>query len=175
MNRHHQSRKSSSSIAPKLEQGVNATQMSTPPQPVSVLSPKSRPTPPSHANSPPGSGQPFGGPPALSPPVSDSMSLRTSAQAPAAKNHPLSPVPASPSTSRPNSAVPHPGTAQSAARAAPVTTASPSTVSSAAGYYPTPAFQNHMEQLGRFKSRVCFSNALLLTAEQSKSMMRKAR
>ncbi|MBE3041906.1 hypothetical protein IMZ48_04855 [Candidatus Bathyarchaeota archaeon] len=151
MNRHHQSRKSTSSVGPKLETNVGATQMSTPPQPASVLSPKSRPTPPSHANSPSSSGQPFGSQRALSPPVSDSMSLHASAPPAAARNHnhPLSPVPASPAMSRPDPGVPHQATARSAR--APVATGPPSVAStSAAGFYPTPAFQSHMDQLGAF-------------------------
>ncbi|SPO01142.1 related to MEAB protein [Cephalotrichum gorgonifer] len=147
MNRHHQSRRSISSIAPKLEPGVS--QMNTPTQTTGIMSPKSRPTPPSHANSPTSSGPTFGSQPALSPPVSDSVSLRTSGTPAAPKQHPLNSVPASPATSRAGSTVPHSATVRAAARNPPqAPNAQPvTTPTSTAGFYPTPSFQNHMEQL----------------------------
>ncbi|KAI3336368.1 hypothetical protein HD806DRAFT_3448 [Xylariaceae sp. AK1471] len=51
LNRHHNSRRSASSIAPKVEPGVTSVPNQTNIQP-SVASPKTRPTPPSHAASP---------------------------------------------------------------------------------------------------------------------------
>ncbi|TGO90964.1 hypothetical protein BPOR_0044g00020 [Botrytis porri] len=64
MNRHHQARRSNSSIAPKLEPGVSfhANQ-----------SPQSRPTPPSHASSPTTSSPSFNNQGVLTPPSSDSQ------------------------------------------------------------------------------------------------------
>jgi hypothetical protein len=156
MNRHHQSRRSTSSIAPKLEPGVG--QLATPPQPPSVLSPKSRHTPPSHANSPTGSAPTFGSQPALSPPASEVGPLRT--PAPTAQ-HQLSPVPGpmpiSPPTTRP--VIPMPPTSaalnarmgpMSAVSATVTPTTTPGGVTSptaASGYYATPSFQSHIEQL----------------------------
>ncbi|CAI4217893.1 unnamed protein product [Parascedosporium putredinis] len=133
MNRHHQSRRSVSSIAPKVEPGVG--QLATPPASLS-----------------------FGAPPAPSPPASEVGPLRTPATAP---QHQLSPVPGpaaiSPAKSRPNPAL---SSASSAAnsRFATATAASsvvtpnatPATITSpnaASGYYATPSFQNHIEQL----------------------------
>ncbi|KAI2637553.1 hypothetical protein GGS21DRAFT_512056 [Xylaria nigripes] len=60
LNRHHNSRRSTSSIAPKIEPGVT----SAPGQAImqsSVASPKSRPTPPSHAASPTNPTPPYTG------------------------------------------------------------------------------------------------------------------
>ncbi|PKS10226.1 hypothetical protein jhhlp_001976 [Lomentospora prolificans] len=162
MNRHHQSRRSVSSIAPKVEPGVG--QLATPPQPPSVLSPKSRHTPPSHANSPTGSAPTFGSQPALSPPASEAGPLRTPATAPQHQLSPVpGPVPISPPTSRPIPTLPPTSTAANT-RLANVATVSgaatpnttPGTVTSpngAAGYYTTPSFQNHIEQLGGFQSQ----------------------
>ncbi|KAM0150049.1 hypothetical protein ACHAPG_009052 [Botrytis cinerea] len=64
MNRHHQARRSNSSIAPKLEPGVSfhANQ-----------SPQSRPTPSSHASSPTTSSPGFNNQGVLTPPSSDSQ------------------------------------------------------------------------------------------------------
>ena len=159
MNRHHQSRRSISSIAPKVEPGMG--QLATPPQPPSVLSPKNRHTPPSHTNSPTSSAPTFGSQPALSPPASDVGPLRTPAAVP---QHQLSPVPGpgpiSPPTARPvpvmapTSAAANPRLATVSTASASVTpTTTPGTVTSptaASGYYTTPSFQNHIEQLGGF-------------------------
>ncbi|OTA93226.1 hypothetical protein M434DRAFT_11766 [Hypoxylon sp. CO27-5] len=76
LNRHHHARRSGSSIAPKLEPGVTSL-----PQPTgvqqSLASPKTRPTPPSHAASPTNPTPPFGNQATASPAPSDHTSMRT--------------------------------------------------------------------------------------------------
>lgn len=64
MNRHHQARRSNSSIAPKLEPGVSFH---------NNQSPQSRPTPSSHASSPTTSSPGFNNQGVLTPPSSDSQ------------------------------------------------------------------------------------------------------
>ncbi|CAD6442707.1 cc3c6c69-0743-4d6a-91dc-2d46e560208f [Sclerotinia trifoliorum] len=64
MNRHHQARRSNSSIAPKLEPGVSFH---------NNQSPQSRPTPSSHASSPTTSSSGFNHQGVLTPPSSDSQ------------------------------------------------------------------------------------------------------
>lgn len=61
MNRHHQARRSNSSIAPKLEPGAP------------LQSPQSRPTPSSHASSPTSNSPGFHNPGVMTPPASDSQ------------------------------------------------------------------------------------------------------
>ncbi|KAK6221510.1 hypothetical protein LQW54_001282 [Pestalotiopsis sp. IQ-011] len=80
LNRHH-SRRSASSIAPKLEPGAGSL-----PQPMhgmqNVASPSSRPTPPSHAASPPGAAPGYGSS-AVSPKNNEPSNMRPSMPAPA--------------------------------------------------------------------------------------------
>ncbi|KAF6815696.1 bZIP transcription factor [Colletotrichum sojae] len=125
LNRHHQSRRSNSSIAPKLEPGISPL-----PPPIqaahSAASPKTRPTPSSHANSPTNTA-PYGSQPALSPAASDHGPMRT--MAPSMKSQ-LSPM----------------GPMNPAARAH-MMSGGPPRVGANGSYYPTPAFQNHIEQL----------------------------
>ncbi|KAI1854680.1 hypothetical protein JX265_002319 [Neoarthrinium moseri] len=74
LNRHHHSRRSASSIAPKMEPGAG----SMPPSIhglQTVTSPKSRPTPPSHANSPTNPNPGFGAS-AVSPNTSEAPNMR---------------------------------------------------------------------------------------------------
>jgi len=120
INRHHQSRRSNSSIAPKSEPGATL-----PPPHAVTASPKNRPTPPSHSNSPTGTG------PAFSPAPSDNMSMRGSVGGmPRQQMHPMS---------GPQQARPQPPPPASSGRQ--------QQTSSGASFYPTPAFQNHIEQL----------------------------
>ncbi|WYZ40467.1 hypothetical protein EsH8_IV_000808 [Colletotrichum jinshuiense] len=126
LNRHHQSRRSNSSIAPKLEPGISPL-----PPPIqashSAASPKGRPTPSSHSNSPTNTA-PYGGQQALSPAASEHGPLRAAMQ-PSMKSQ-LSPMaPMNP-----------------AARAH-MMSGGPPRVGHNGSYYPTPAFQNHIEQL----------------------------
>ncbi|KAI4599672.1 Ligand-binding domain of nuclear hormone receptor [Pestalotiopsis sp. 9143b] len=80
LNRHH-SRRSASSIAPKLEPGAGSL-----PQPMhgmqNVASPSSRPTPPSHAASPTGAAPGYGSS-AVSPKNNEPSNMRPSMPAPA--------------------------------------------------------------------------------------------
>ena len=127
MNRHHQSRRSNSNIAPKAEPGVV---LPPPIQPHStVTSPKNnRPTPSSHSNSPSNTG------PGYSPAASDSISMRGSM--PGMPRQQM-PQPQMPQSTQP----PRQPMMQAGGRGGPA--------GSGASYYPTPAFQNHMEQLGK--------------------------
>lgn len=121
MNRHNQSRRANSAIAPKTEVGNN---MPTPHR--TTASPRTRPTPPSHSNSPTNTAQGF------SPAASDTLSMKSSITTmPRQQIHPLPP----PQVQRQH---PQPRHAHG-----------PPPVSAGAAYYPTPAFQNHIEQLGK--------------------------
>ncbi|KAK5989926.1 hypothetical protein PT974_08189 [Cladobotryum mycophilum] len=121
MHRHH-ARKSTSSIAPKTEPG---TSLPPPLQPHKVAaSPKNRPTPSSHSNSPNPTNSAF------SPTPSDSLSMRGSMSGLSRQQM----TPMSITTSASRQPMMHAG-----ARGGPV--------GSGASFYPTPSFQNHIEQL----------------------------
>lgn len=125
LNRHHQSRRSNSSIAPKLEPGISPL-----PPPIqgghSAASPKNRPTPSSHSNSPTNTA-PYGSQPALSPAASENGPMRTMAPSMKSQLSPMAPM-------------------NPAARAH-MMSGGPPRVGHNGPYYPTPAFQNHIEQL----------------------------
>jgi hypothetical protein len=125
MNR-HQSRRSGSSIAPKLEAGVSPL-----PPPIhshsSAASPKSRPTPSSHTNSPTSAGPTFGAQSAVSP-------AGSAGAIPQALKQQLSPI-----------APVHPSRAQMMHAAA----ASGARQAGGAQFYPTTGFQNHISELGK--------------------------
>lgn len=136
MNRHHQARRSNSSIAPKLEPG-------------STLSPQSRPTPPSHASSPTSISPGFHNPGVLTPPASDAMHYPPQQQQrmQAPKPQPQHPMQTNPNLIG-NTGVlgvqmggKGPGQGSSAGTG--------STPAPAAAYYPSGPFQNHIEQLGK--------------------------
>ncbi|KJZ72951.1 hypothetical protein HIM_07714 [Hirsutella minnesotensis 3608] len=118
MNRHHQSRKSISSIAPKTEPGTTTLTGSLPHK--SSISPKSRPNLP-HASSPTNI------PAAFSPTPSDSISMRGSIV-----GLPRQQI-ATPSTGRAAMMQVAGGRGHSAGNGA--------------SYYPTPNFHNNMDQL----------------------------
>jgi hypothetical protein len=141
LNRHH-ARRSNSSIAPKLEPGI----VSPLPPPMhghsSATSPKSRPTPSSHSASPAATtsyGSQHGASPASSDHLSASirgpMSTSTSMKAPPTP-HSLSSLPGQ---RQMQMAALQQGSAH--ARGAVPGTSAP--------FYPTPSFQNHIEQLGK--------------------------
>ncbi|PTB66327.1 basic-leucine zipper transcription factor [Trichoderma citrinoviride] len=122
MHRHH-ARKSTSSIAPKTEPGTGL------PPPLqthkTAPSPKNRPAPSSHSNSPSMASSAF------SPAASDTMSMRGSISGmPRQQMTPISV--ATPSSRQP---MMQPG--------------SRGAMNSGASFYPTPSFQNHIEQLGK--------------------------
>ena len=129
MNRHHQSRRSNSNIAPKAEPGIT---LPPPLQPHSTAtSPQNRPTPSSHSNSPSNTG------PGYSPAASDSISMRGSTMGIPRQQMSQQPMH---QTSQPQ----RQPMMQNGGRGGPV--------GSGASYYPTPAFQNHIEQLGKLRS-----------------------
>ena len=140
LNRHH-ARRSNSSIAPKLEPGI----VSPLPQPLhahsSAASPKSRPTPSSHSASPTATTS-YGSQHGASPASSDlSASMRPHIPASTAMKAP--PIPHG------LPGIPGPRQMQATALqqgAAHVRGVMPGT---SAPFYPTPSFQNHIEQLGK--------------------------
>ncbi|KAI0406670.1 hypothetical protein F4802DRAFT_90274 [Xylaria palmicola] len=93
LNRHHNSRRSASSIAPKLEPGVTSVPAQVNIQP-SVASPKTRPTPPSHAASPTNPTPPYSGHIAVASPTAaapDHGAIRTAMPPP--MKQPMPPMP----------------------------------------------------------------------------------
>ncbi|OTA59978.1 hypothetical protein K449DRAFT_332988 [Hypoxylon sp. EC38] len=128
LNRHHHARRSGSSIAPKLEPGVTSL-----PQPTgvqqSLASPKTRPTPPSHAASPTNPTPPFGNQATASPAPSDHTSMRTTIPPPMKPQ--LAPMTGMAVAARQQMMQQH--------SAGPRPTA----------FYPTSSFQNHFQQLGK--------------------------
>ena len=155
MNRHHQSRRGNSAIAPKTEAGAN---LPTPHR--TTASPRTRPTPPSHSNSPTSTVQGF------SPAASDSLSMKgpiTTMPRQQQQQQQMHTLPA-PQGHRQPPPPPQPRSQQHA----PVTTG--------ASFYPTPAFQNHIEQLGEWTLSPCAFRtigSLLTKGIQSKNMMRR--
>lgn len=122
MHRHH-ARKSTSSIAPKTEPG---TGLPPPLQPHKTApSPKNRPAPSSHSNSPNMASSAF------SPAASDTMSMRGSISG--LSRQQMTPISVTTPTSR--QPMVQPG--------------SRGAMNSGASFYPTPSFQNHIEQLGK--------------------------
>ncbi|KAG9234254.1 hypothetical protein BJ875DRAFT_376832 [Amylocarpus encephaloides] len=142
MNRHHQARRSQSSIAPKLEPGA------------SVQSPQSRPTPSSHASSPTALSPGFHHPGVMTPPSSDSQMQFQQQQQPQPQQqkqrlqqarqpvtHALTGGKAMlVNTGIPASLAPKgPGSSGTSTGGTPA----------AAAYFASPNFQNHYEQLGK--------------------------
>ncbi|KAI1187431.1 hypothetical protein F5B17DRAFT_320697 [Nemania serpens] len=92
LSRHHNSRRSASSIAPKLEPGVTSVPAQVNIQP-SVASPKTRPTPPSHSASPTNPTPPYSGHMAATSPTTatpDHSSIR--AAMPPPMKQPMPPI-----------------------------------------------------------------------------------
>jgi hypothetical protein len=142
MNR-HRARGSNSSIAPKLEPGIVSP---LPPiQHISATSPKSRPTPSSHSASPTATTS-YGSQHGASPAGSDHLSMQ----------HPLPPLnpmkaPPLPAPQQPMGAMAAMGARQMhmAALQHQANRVRAGVGRSPAPFYPTPSFQNHIEQLGK--------------------------
>ncbi|CAG8983739.1 hypothetical protein HYALB_00009835 [Hymenoscyphus albidus] len=144
MNRHHQARRSQSSIAPKLEPGAP------------LQSPQSRPTPSSHASSPTAISPGFHNPGVMTPPGSDSQMQfhqqqhhqQQRLQAPQAAKQPIN---------QGNQGLPgHGGLLGNQGVDAPLAPKGPrgggthtGGTPAAAAYFASPNFQNHYEQLGK--------------------------
>ncbi|GKU19992.1 unnamed protein product [Fusarium langsethiae] len=137
MNRHHQSRRSNSNIAPKAEP---VPVLPPPLQPHSnAASPKNRPTPSSHSNSPSNTGSAF------SPAASDSMSMRGSMTSMSRQQMPQQPhQPQQQQQQQQQQQMPQ---NTQAPRSSMMQNGGRGHAGSGASYYPTPAFQNHIEQL----------------------------
>ncbi|KAK1765635.1 hypothetical protein QBC33DRAFT_126269 [Phialemonium atrogriseum] len=145
LNRHH-ARRSNSSIAPKLEPGINLSPRPPPlqsnrPQ-SSAASPKTRPTPPSHSASP--TATTFGSQHVASPAGSVSENMTSQIRPPLKAQPPQVGAMAgmAPTTTATRQ--------MQMVGAQPAATAAQSRVRpgvSAASFYTTPAFQNHIEQL----------------------------
>lgn len=142
LNRHH-SRRSNSSIAPKLEPGVSPL-----PPPIlthpSAVSPKSRPTPSSHSASPTATTS-FGSQHGASPASSDQMAgvMRPTLPPAAGMKAPTLPQIAGMAGLAAHRQM-HMHNLQQQ-QSGHVRTVS----GNGASYYPTPSFQNHIEQLGK--------------------------
>ena len=144
LNRHH-ARRSNSSIAPKVEPGISS--LAAAQGPASATSPRTRPTPPSHSASPTATTSAFGASPAGS--GSDHVSA-ASLRSALSSGHAAMKAPPAHLTAM--QALGHAAPARSMAQqmpAPPPTHAMRAAGVSATGYYPAPAFQNHIEQLGK--------------------------
>jgi hypothetical protein len=138
MNRHHQARRSNSSIAPKIEPGAP------------LQSPQSRPTPSSHASSPTSNSSGFHNQGVMTPPASDSqMQFQQQQQQrlQAAKAQAAHGLPGNPGIMANTGAVGNPlGPKGPGSSGTGGTGGTPV----AAAYHPYPSpFQNHIEQLGK--------------------------
>jgi hypothetical protein len=130
MNRHHQARRSNSSIAPKLEPGAP------------LQSPQSRPTPSSHASSPTSNSPGFHNQGVMTPPASDSqMQFQQQQQQrlQAAKSQPVHGLPGAAGM------IVNTGVGASMAPKGPGSSGTSGTGGTpvVAAYYPSP-FQNHI-------------------------------
>ncbi|KAJ3556113.1 hypothetical protein NPX13_g10208 [Xylaria arbuscula] len=140
LNRHHSSRRSASSIAPKLEPGVTSVPAQVNIQP-SIASPKTRPTPPSHAASPTNPTPPFSGHIATASPTatgSDHANIRTTMPPP--MKQPMPPMPGI--LPNPRQQLMQQQQQQQQQQHQAASGPRPPSV------YPTSSFQNHFQQLG---------------------------
>lgn len=139
MNRHHQARRSNSSIAPKLEPGAAIH---------NNVSPQSRPTPPSHASSPTSNSPSFTNPIVMTPPATDSQIQHQQQQQQqrlqAAKLQTPHGLPGNSGLLGTTGAI---GTPLGPKGQGNSGTGGMGGTPVAAAYYPT--FQNHIEQLGK--------------------------
>ncbi|KAI0481860.1 hypothetical protein F4859DRAFT_503558 [Xylaria cf. heliscus] len=142
LNRHHNSRRSASSIAPKLEPGITSVSAQVNIQP-SVTSPKTRPTPPSHAASPTNPTPPYSNHIAAASPTAaapDHGNIRTTMPPP--MKQPMPPMPGilpGPRQQLMQQQQQHQHQQQHQATSGP----RPPSV------YPTSSFQSHFQQLGK--------------------------
>ncbi|KAI1422842.1 hypothetical protein F5Y12DRAFT_799090 [Xylaria sp. FL1777] len=143
LNRHHNSRRSASSIAPKLEPGVTSVPAQVNIQP-SITSPKARPTPPSHAASPTNPTPPYSGHIATASPTaaaSDHGAIRTALPPP--MKQPMPPMPGILSGPR-QQLMQQQQQQQHQHHQQHQATSGPRPPS----LYPTSSFQSHFQQLG---------------------------
>lgn len=155
LNRHN-SRRSNSSIAPKLEPGVPMSPLPPPIHPhPSALSPKSRHTPSSHSASPTATTS-FGSQHGASPAGSDHMNPPPRPQMP-----PVTAMKAPPPPHlAPLHGLPGPRQMQIPGLQQGANPVRGGVAGSAAPFYPTPSFQNHIEQLGKL-TRFLFPSCAL--------------
>jgi hypothetical protein len=155
LNRHH-ARRSASGIAPKLEPGIPVSPL-PPPMTAhqSALSPKNRQTPSSHSASPTGTTS-FGSQHGASPAASDHLNgpLRPSMP-------PMAGMKAPPSHLAPIHGLPGPRQMQIPGLQQGTNHVPRGGVpGNAASFYPTPSFQNHIEQLGKLSRSLSLFCAL---------------
>ncbi|KAK4249653.1 hypothetical protein C7999DRAFT_12551 [Corynascus novoguineensis] len=143
LNRHH-ARRSASGIAPKLEPGIPVSPLPPPMQShASALSPKNRHTPSSHSASPTGTA-PFGSQHAPSPAGSEPVNGQVRPQIASVagmKTGPSHPAPIHGLTGPRQMQVPGIQQGTNNVRGGVTGNSAP--------FYPTPSFQNHIEQLGK--------------------------
>jgi hypothetical protein len=147
MKRHHQARRSSSNVAPKLEPGA-APMSHAHPSIHTIASPQTRPTPPSHNASPTSNSPGFRTQGVITPPASDSQTQIQRAAQPLKPHmhHGLS-IPTTTGGLGPGiiSAIKGQGSSE------------PGSMGGVpAAYYPT-TFQNHFRQLGKLTPSYQFS------------------
>jgi hypothetical protein len=131
MNRHHQARRSNSSIAPKLEPGAP------------MQSPQSRPTPSSHVSSPTSNSPGFTNQGVMTPPASDSQMQFQQHQR-------LQPAKPQPPHGLPNPGLMgNTGIGSSIGPKGQGNGGTGVTGGAPAAYYPSPVFHSHIEQLGK--------------------------
>ena len=152
LNRHH-ARRSNSGIAPKLEPGIMGSPLPPPihSQP-SALSPKSRQTPSSHSDSPTTTTA-FGSQHGASPAGSDHLNATVRPSMPPVtgmKAPPLQHVP-------PIHGLPGPRQMQIPGLQHGANHVRGGVAGNPPPFYPTPSFQNHIEQLGKL-TRFLFSS-----------------
>lgn len=151
LNRHH-ARRSNSSIAPKLEPGINVTPLPPPLNSThsqsTAASPKNRPTPPSHAASPTTTTT-FGSQHGASPATSGSDHLANQIRHPMAAPPPSMKAQPAPVPTLPMTQAAAVRQMQMARAQVENGTARVGGGHSAAPFYPTQSFQNHIEQLGK--------------------------
>jgi hypothetical protein len=139
MNRHHQARRSNSSIAPKLEPGAP------------LQSPQSRPTPSSHTSSPTSISPGFHNQGVMTPPASDTQvqfqQQQQQQRLQAAKAQPSHGLPGNPPGMMGNTGVI--GAPMGSKGQGSSGTGSTGGAPAVTAYYPTHNFQNHIEQLGK--------------------------
>ncbi|KAK3995968.1 hypothetical protein QBC44DRAFT_386985 [Cladorrhinum sp. PSN332] len=148
LNRHH-ARRSNSSIAPKLEPGISISPL---PAPIhshnSALSPKSRHTPSSHSDSPTATTS-FGSQHGASPANSDHLHAPIRPPLPPGTTTMKPPAP----HLGPIHGLPVPRTIQIPGIHQATNHARGNVANNPASYYPTPSFQNHIEQLGKLSQQ----------------------
>jgi hypothetical protein len=156
LNRHH-ARRSTSGVAPKLEPGIPVSPLPPPMHAhASALSPKNRQTPSSHSASPAGTAS-FGSQHGASPAGSENLNGSVRASMP-----PVAGMKAAPPHLAPMHGLPGPRQMQIPGLQQGTNHLRGGVAGTSAPFYPTPSFQNHIEQLGKLAPPLFLSLAPLI-------------